>query len=65
MLKRNPVVVIGVDRGGGGRDNIALRQGHPPAWYAGTRTGAEARATLEQAEELRRALEQLGERLGD
>lgn len=32
-----------------------------PAYYAGTR----ARATLEQAEELGRVLEELGERLGE
>jgi hypothetical protein len=36
-----------------------------PAWYAGTRAKVEARATLEQAEDLRRALEALGERLRD
>lgn len=36
-----------------------------PAWYAGTRARVEARATLEQTEELRRVLEELGERLGD
>jgi hypothetical protein len=37
-----------------------------PAWHAGaTRARAEARATLEQAEELRRVLEELGERLGE
>jgi predicted YcjX-like family ATPase len=35
-----------------------------PAWYATTRAVVEARATLEQAEELRRVLEELGERLG-
>jgi hypothetical protein len=35
------------------------------AWYAGTRARVEARATLEQAEELRKALAQLGERLGE
>ena len=29
------------------------------AWYAGTRARVEARATLEQAEELRRALEKV------
>jgi hypothetical protein len=32
-----------------------------PAWYAGTRAKVEAKATLEQAEELRRALDSLGE----
>jgi hypothetical protein len=36
-----------------------------PAWYAGTRAKVEARAALEQAEELRRVLEELGERLGE
>jgi transposase-like protein len=35
-----------------------------PAWYASTRAKVEARAALEQAEELRRVLEELGERLG-
>ena len=39
----------------------ALTKG-TPAWYAGTR--ARARVALEQAEELRRVLEELGERLG-
>jgi hypothetical protein len=34
-----------------------------PAWYASTRTGVEARATLEQAEELRQVLEDLGREL--
>ena len=34
------------------------------AWYAGTRAKVEPRAALEQAEELRRVLEELGERLG-
>jgi hypothetical protein len=32
------------------------------AWYAGTRARVEARATLEQAEELGRVLEELGRR---
>jgi hypothetical protein len=36
-----------------------------PAWYAGTRARVEAMAVLEQAEELRRELEELGERLGE
>jgi hypothetical protein len=36
-----------------------------PAWYATTRARVEARAALEQAEELRRVLEELGERLGE
>ena len=36
-----------------------------PAWYAGTRARVEARATLQQAEELKRVLEELGERLGE
>ena len=35
-----------------------------PAWYAVTRARVEARAALEQAEELRRVLEERGERLG-
>jgi hypothetical protein len=34
-----------------------------PAWYAGTRARVEARAALEQAEELRRVLEQMGREL--
>jgi predicted YcjX-like family ATPase len=34
-----------------------------PAWYAATRAKVEARATLEQAEELRRVLDELGRRL--
>jgi predicted YcjX-like family ATPase len=34
-----------------------------PAWYAGTRAKVEARAALEQAGELRRVLEELGEGL--
>jgi hypothetical protein len=34
------------------------------AWYSGMRTRVEVRATVEQAEELRRTLEQLGEKLG-
>jgi hypothetical protein len=33
------------------------------AWYAGTRARVEARAALEQAEELRKVLEELGESL--
>lgn len=36
-----------------------------PAWYASTRAKVEARATLEQAEELGRVLEELGKRLGE
>jgi hypothetical protein len=36
-----------------------------PAWYAGTRARVEARATLEQAEELGRVLEEVGGRLGE
>ena len=36
-----------------------------PAWYAGMRVKMEARATLEQAEELRRVLDHLGERSAD
>ncbi len=35
------------------------------AWYATTRARVEARAALEQAEELRRVLEDLGEQLGE
>jgi hypothetical protein len=34
------------------------------AWYAGTRARVEAKAELEQAEELRRELEVLGTRMG-
>jgi predicted YcjX-like family ATPase len=34
-----------------------------PAWYAATRARVEVRAALEQAEELRRVLEKLGDRL--
>jgi hypothetical protein len=36
-----------------------------PAWYAATRARVEAKAALEQAEELGRVLEELGERLGE
>jgi hypothetical protein len=37
-----------------------------PAWYAGMRRArVEARAALEQAEELQRVPEELGERLGE
>jgi hypothetical protein len=36
-----------------------------PAWYAGARARVEARATLQQAEELRTVLEELGERFGE
>jgi predicted YcjX-like family ATPase len=36
-----------------------------PAWYATTRAKVEARAALEQAEELRRALEELGKWFGE
>ena len=35
------------------------------AWYAGTRARIEAKAALEQAEELRGALVTLGERLSE
>ena len=34
-----------------------------PAWYAGTRARVEARAAVEQVEELRRVLEEWGGRL--
>ena len=34
-----------------------------PAWYAGTRAKVEARAELDQAQELRRVLEELGKEL--
>jgi hypothetical protein len=37
----------------------------PPFWYAGSRARVEAKAALEHAEELRRVLEELGERLGE
>ena len=36
-----------------------------PAWNAGTKAKVEARAALEQAEELKRVLEELGKRLGE
>ena len=36
-----------------------------PAWYAGMRARVKARATLEQVEELRRMLGELGKRLGE
>jgi hypothetical protein len=36
-----------------------------PAWYAAMRARVEARAALDQAEELRRVLEDMGERLGE
>ncbi len=36
-----------------------------PAWYAATRSKVAAGATLEQAEELRRVLEEVGEQLGE
>jgi hypothetical protein len=36
-----------------------------PAWYVGMRARVEARATLEQAEEVRRVLAELGEEFGD
>ena len=42
-----------------------LTKGNDNAWYAGTRPRVEARATLAQAEELRRALVKLGERLSE
>ena len=41
-------------------ERLEHRTKDTPAWYGGTR----ARATLEQAEELRCVLEELGERLG-
>jgi hypothetical protein len=43
---------------------LAKRGPGPRLGYAGTRARVEARAALEQAEELRRVLEELGERLG-
>jgi hypothetical protein len=36
-----------------------------PGWYAATRAKVEAKAALQQAEELRRVLEELGERFGE
>jgi hypothetical protein len=36
-----------------------------PSWYADMRARVEARAALEQAQELRQVLEELGERLGE
>lgn len=36
-----------------------------PDWYVATRAGVEARVALEQAEELERVLEEMGERLGE
>ena len=43
MWKRSdPVVAIGVDLHGGGRDNGVPAQ-WTPAWYAGTRARVEAR----------------------
>jgi hypothetical protein len=46
------------------REELHPSQEDTPAWYAATRARIEAKATLEQAEELRRVLEQLGEGLG-
>jgi hypothetical protein len=45
-------------------ERLEHRTKDTPAWYGGTRARVEARATLEQAEELRCVLEELGERLG-
>jgi hypothetical protein len=39
--------------------------GHTTYWYAGMRARVEAKAALEQAEELGRVLEEVGERLGE
>jgi hypothetical protein len=56
------VVATSVDRHGAGRDNSASPRPYPVR-YAATRV--EPRATLEQAEELRRVLEELGEQLSE
>ena len=54
-------------RGGRCRVRVYLPEDErdAPAWYAATRARVEARAALEQAEELRRALEVLGERASE
>jgi hypothetical protein len=44
---------------------MATRREDSPARYAGTRARVEARVALEQAEELWRVLDELGERLGE
>jgi hypothetical protein len=53
---------VGPDEGGRtlSRQLIEELAKGTPAWYAGTRAKVEARADLEQAEELRRVLEDLG-----
>jgi hypothetical protein len=63
-LTRNgsAVVTIGAGRHGAGRDNRVSPRLYP-ARYTATRV--EPRATLEQAEELRRVLEELGEQLSE
>ena len=67
--KLNPAVVLPcVGPLEGGRTHRRLPRAaecltkDTPAWYAGTRARVEARAALEQAEELRRMLEEVGER---
>jgi hypothetical protein len=64
----SPVVVIGAGRYGGGRDNSprrSLSRAHEEtaAWYATARATVEASAALEQAEEFRRALEEMGKEM--
>jgi hypothetical protein len=58
---RSPVVATSVDRHGAGRDNSASPP--YPARYAPTRVKVEPRATLEQAVEIRRVLEKMGEKM--
>jgi hypothetical protein len=64
IRNRSAVVAIGAGRHGVGRDNGAPAQ-WTPAWYAGTRARVEARAALEQADELRRVLDELDEGAGE
>jgi hypothetical protein len=45
-------------------DRRRNEEGRDAAWYAGMRARVEAKATLEQVEELRRGLEGLKERFG-
>jgi hypothetical protein len=59
-----PVAAIGV-RPTQSRSRQQRLTALTPAWYAGARARVEARATLQQAEELRTVLEELGERLGE
>ena len=41
-----------------------LTEGNDDAWYAGARARVEAKAAMGQSEELRRALDELRERMG-